>query len=78
VCTERELVSASRRRFLDGELPGCTPNLARNQAAGYYEGNTHMKKLMIALVLAFAVLGGAVAVSVVTGTPAVADGCASC
>jgi len=33
----------------------------------------HMKKLMIALTLAFAVIGGAVAVSALTTTPAAAD-----
>ena len=38
-----------------------------------------MKKLMIALALTFAVIGGAVAFSAVSGAPAVADsGCNNC
>ena len=39
-----------------------------------------MKKLMIALALSLAVIGGAVAISAVTETPAVADdgGCGKC
>ena len=38
-----------------------------------------MKKLVLAGLLAFAVLGGAVAVSAVTGPAAVADpGCGNC
>jgi hypothetical protein len=52
-------------------VAGCTQIYARIKAGEFYErvrGSAHMKKLMIALALAFAVIGGAVAVFTVSST----------
>jgi len=54
------------------------PTLGITADGGRETGGTLMKKLMIALVLALAVIGGMVAASAITGTPAVADPCPNC